>query len=79
MLMAKLYHKLLNDKLKIGALPQTSDAKPIDSIITANDSKATGTAKPTKSFYDFLLHADKVALGNVLIRECLAKGALLLV
>lgn len=69
MLMAKVYHKLLNDKLKIGALPQTSDAKPIDSIITANDSKATGTAKPTKSFYDFLLHADKVALGNEIKKE----------
>jgi len=57
MLMAKVYHKLLNSKLKIGALPQTIDVP-----------KADGT-KPTKSFYDFLLHADKVALGNVIKKE----------
>jgi len=68
-LFAKIYHKLLNTKLKIGNPAPMETENPVLEAIPAMPSMANSQKKPAKSFYDFLLHTDKVALASALKKE----------
>jgi len=68
-LFAKIYHKLLNTKLKIGNPAPLENENSVLEAIPAMSSVANAQKKPAKSFYDFLLHTDKVALASALKKE----------
>jgi hypothetical protein len=64
-----VYHKLLNNKLKTGNPAPMETEKPVLEAVSGMPSKANSQKKPTKSFYDFLLHTDKMALAAALKKE----------
>ena len=68
-LLAKVYHKLLNTKLKTGNPAPMEAENSVLEAIPAMSSMANSQKKPTKSFYDFLLHTDKMALALALKKE----------
>jgi hypothetical protein len=61
-LLSKVYHKLLNNKLIIGELSQNAAVKA--KVIASESDK-----NPTKTFYDFLLHSNKVRLAAAIKNE----------
>ena len=68
-LLAKVYHKLLNNKLKTGNPVPIETEKPVQEAAPTLSSNENSQKKPTKSFHDFLLHTDKVALASALKKE----------
>jgi len=68
-LLAKVYHKLLNNKLKTGNPASIETEKPVQDATPTMPPVANSPKKTAKSFYDFLLHTDKVALASALKKE----------
>lgn len=68
-LFTKIYHKLLNNKLKIGNPAPVETKKPVLESTPTMPAVANSQKKPAKSFYDFLLHTDKMALAAALKKE----------
>ncbi len=72
-LLAKVYHKLLNNKLKTGNPAPMESENSVLELIPAMPHVANSQKKPAKSFYDFLLHTDKVSLAAALKKEITAE------